>query len=51
MEACVNIESFKKAAERQKNISIAPYLFEEMNRDIVDNEPYEKKIIRFQMTN
>lgn len=43
MEMCANIDSFKDAAEKQKKISIAPYLFEEMNRDIVDNSPYEKK--------
>lgn len=31
MEMCPNIESFKRAAQKQKNISIAPYLFDEMN--------------------
>jgi P63C domain len=35
MEMFPDIESFKKAEEKQKAISIAPYLFDEMNR-IVD---------------
>lgn len=34
MERCQNIEQFKRAAAKQKNISIAPYLFDEMNRII-----------------
>ena len=37
METCANIESFKKASKKQKDISIAPYLFDEMNR-IIDEE-------------
>ena len=37
MEMCSGIEEFKKAAKRQKSISVAPYLFEEMNR-IIDPE-------------
>lgn len=31
MEACKDIDSFKKKNEHQKQISIAPYLFDEMN--------------------
>lgn len=31
MEICPNIEQFRHAAEKQKKISIAPYLFDEMN--------------------
>ena len=32
MEMCSDIENFKQSATKQKNISVAPYLFEEMNR-------------------
>ena len=32
METCAGIEQFKKVAEHQKQISIAPYLFDEMNQ-------------------
>ncbi len=32
MEHCNNIEKFKKIAKHQKQISIAPHLFEEMDR-------------------
>lgn len=32
MEMCTDIENFKTLAKRQKTVSIAPYLFEEMNR-------------------
>lgn len=35
MEMCSDAETFKKAAVKQKRISIAPYLFDEMNQ-IVD---------------
>ena len=35
MELCTDIESFKKAAKKQKMVSIAPYLFDDMN-NIVD---------------
>ncbi len=31
MEVCTDIEYFKNVVKNQKNISIAPYLFEEMN--------------------
>ena len=31
METCSGIEQFKRAAQKQKDISIAPYLFDEMN--------------------
>ncbi len=34
MEMCDDIEHFKKIAARQKSISVAPYLFDEMNRII-----------------
>ncbi|MGY6771076.1 P63C domain-containing protein [Komagataeibacter sp. NFXK3] len=34
MEMCADIEHFKKVAARQKTISVAPYLFDEMNRII-----------------
>ena len=32
METCNDIEQFKQKAELQKQISIAPYLFDEMNQ-------------------
>jgi hypothetical protein len=32
MEMCDDIEHFKRVARRQKSISVAPYLFDEMNR-------------------
>ncbi len=32
MEMCTDIENFRALAKRQKTISIAPYLFDEMNR-------------------
>lgn len=31
METCSGIEQFKRAVQKQKDISIAPYLFDEMN--------------------
>lgn len=34
MEMCANIDDFKAAARKQKNVSIAPYLFDDMNRII-----------------
>lgn len=34
MEMCDNIEHFKKVATRQKAITVAPYLFDDMNRII-----------------
>lgn len=34
MEMCSDIEHFKTAARKQKTVSIAPYLFDEMNRII-----------------
>lgn len=34
MEMCTDIEHFKQVARRQKSISVAPYLFDEMNRII-----------------
>jgi hypothetical protein len=34
MEMCDDIEHFKRVARRQKAISVAPYLFDEMNRII-----------------
>lgn len=34
MEMCEDIEHFKRVARRQKAISVAPYLFDEMNRII-----------------
>jgi len=34
MEMSSDIEAFKKAAKKQKDISIAPYLFDDMNRII-----------------
>lgn len=32
MEMCEDIEHFKRVARRQKSVSVAPYLFDEMNR-------------------
>lgn len=37
MELCPSIEGFKKAAKKQKKISIAPYLFDDMNQ-IIEEE-------------
>jgi len=34
MELCIDIDAFKKAALKQKKVSIAPYLFDEMNQII-----------------
>ncbi|MCJ1962188.1 P63C domain-containing protein [Novosphingobium mangrovi (ex Hu et al. 2023)] len=34
MEMCDDIEHFKRVARRQKSISVAPYLFDEMNKII-----------------
>lgn len=34
MEMCDDIEHFKRVARRQKTVSVAPYLFDEMNRII-----------------
>jgi len=34
MELCDDIDGFKKAAKKQKDISVAPYLFDEMNQII-----------------
>jgi len=34
MEMCNDIDAFKKAAQKQKDISIAPYLFDDMNQII-----------------
>lgn len=34
MEMCTDIEHFKAAARKQKTVSIAPFLFDEMNRII-----------------
>lgn len=34
MEMCQDIENFKGAARKQKRISVAPYLFDEMNKII-----------------
>jgi hypothetical protein len=34
MEMCTDIDNFKTVAQRQKTISVAPYLFDEMNRII-----------------
>jgi len=34
MEMCDDIEHFKTVARRQKSVSVAPYLFDEMNRII-----------------
>lgn len=31
MEMCADVGDFKKAAQKQKYISIAPYLFDGMN--------------------
>jgi hypothetical protein len=31
---CDNIEDFKEVARRKKAVSVAPYLFDEMNRII-----------------
>jgi len=36
MEMCDGIEQFKSTSQRQKDISIAPYLFEDMNKIIED---------------
>ena len=36
MEMCTNIEQFKLASAKQKQITIAPYLFDEMNNIIED---------------
>lgn len=37
MEMCDDIGAFKKAAQKQKDISIAPYLFDDMNQ-IIDSD-------------
>lgn len=34
MEMCDNIDEFKRVARRQKTVTVAPYLFDEMNRII-----------------
>lgn len=34
MEMCTDIDNFKQAAKRQKTISVAPYLFDDMNQII-----------------
>ncbi|OQM76460.1 P63C domain-containing protein [Manganibacter manganicus] len=34
MEMCTDIEYFKKTAQRQRSVSIAPYLFDDMNKII-----------------
>jgi P63C domain len=34
MEMCTDSEHFKTAAKKQKNVSIAPYMFDDMNRII-----------------
>lgn len=34
MEMCPDIEKFRRSAEKQKKVSIAPYLFDEMNQII-----------------
>lgn len=34
MEMCTDIEHFKRVARRQKAVTVAPYLFDEMNRII-----------------
>lgn len=34
MEMCSDIASFKKSAQKQKDISVAPYLFDDMNQII-----------------
>ena len=34
MEMCPDIDQFKNAAQKQRNVSIAPYLFDEMNKII-----------------
>jgi hypothetical protein len=34
MEMCQDIEQFKQVARRQKSITVAPYLFDDMNRII-----------------
>lgn len=34
MEMCGDIDNFKTAAQKQKNVSVAPYLFDEMNKII-----------------
>lgn len=36
MEMCQDIDNFKGAARKQKRISVAPYLFDEMNKIIED---------------
>ena len=36
MEMCKDIENFKSAAKKQRRISVAPYLFDEMNKIIGD---------------
>jgi hypothetical protein len=36
MEMCQDIENFKDTARKQKRISVAPYLFDEMNKIIED---------------
>lgn len=36
MEMCPDIDKFKQAADKQKKVSIAPYLFDEMNQ-IIEN--------------
>jgi hypothetical protein len=35
MEMCSSIDKFKNAAEKQKKLSLAPYLFDDMN-DVSD---------------
>jgi hypothetical protein len=34
MEMCVDVSQFKQAADKQKKVTIAPYLFDEMNQII-----------------
>lgn len=36
MEMCADINKFKQAADKQKKVSIAPYLFDEVNQIIED---------------
>lgn len=36
MEMCLTIDTFKRAATKQKQISVAPYLFDDMNQIIED---------------
>ena len=50
MEMCHDIDVFRNAAEKQKKISIAPYLFDEMNRDIIHN-PADPKTDRVDKEN